>query len=193
MAKLNISAGEHPLEGWMNVDIGGHPGTLRMDATQTFPFPSGEFSHIFTEHTLEHMPYGGAIRCLNECYRTLVPGGRLRVSIPHIGMLMRLYHKQHEPLEHAYIEWHCKNLAPGLPVCPETVWNNFYRSWGHQYMWSADRLITVMETVGFIVSGPLMLNESPDMQLRNLENDTRMPPGFLQLETVTFEGVKPYA
>src|SRR5215469_6344071 len=116
MPKLNIGAGEHPLDGWMNVDIGGHPGTLRMDATKPFPFPNNEFSHIFTEHTLEHLPYGGAINCLIECHRTLTPNGVIRVSIPHIDMLIRLYNNRDEPFERSYIEWHCKNLSPGAPI-----------------------------------------------------------------------------
>jgi hypothetical protein len=34
------------------------------------------------------------------------------------------------------------------------------------------------------------LQESHDVALRDLENETRMPPGFLRLETLTLEGAK---
>lgn len=34
------------------------------------------------------------------------------------------------------------------------------------------------------------LQESQDAALRNLANETRMPPGFLRLETLTLEGSK---
>src|SRR5579863_76277 len=126
MPKLNIGAGENPLRDWTNVDVGGHPGTLRMDATQLFPFLDGEFSHIFCEHALEHMPYLGALSCLRESFRTLTPGGRMRISVPHIDMLVRLYDNQDEPFERSYIDWHCKTLSPGAPIAVEAVWNNFY-------------------------------------------------------------------
>ena len=40
---------------------------------------------------------------------------------------------------------------------------------------------------------PLLDEKSDDAQLRGLENVKRLPPGFLQLESITLEGTKPRA
>jgi hypothetical protein len=49
---------------------------------------------------------------------------------------------------------------------------------------------SVME-VGFVdvISPPI--GESPHLELKNLENEGRMPPGFVRLETPVLEATKP--
>ena len=47
-----------------------------------------------------------------------------------------------------------------------------------------------MTSVGFAQTTKFELQESHDLALRGLENETRMPPGFLRLETLTLEGSK---
>jgi hypothetical protein len=47
-----------------------------------------------------------------------------------------------------------------------------------------------MTTAGFRKITKCDLHESKDAGLRNLENERRMPPNFLRLETLTLEGGK---
>jgi hypothetical protein len=47
-----------------------------------------------------------------------------------------------------------------------------------------------MEKAGFTGITRFALNQSEDDSLRNLENEKRLPSGFLKLESMTLEGKK---
>jgi len=66
--------------------------------------------------------------------------------------------------------------------------NNFMRDRGHTFIYDENTLLRAMTSVGFAQITRFELQESHDLALRGLENETRMPPGFLQLETLTLEG-----
>jgi hypothetical protein len=48
-----------------------------------------------------------------------------------------------------------------------------------------------LQAAGFDQIEQFDIRNSNDVNLANLEADWRMNPGFLQLETMTFEAVKP--
>lgn len=50
-----------------------------------------------------------------------------------------------------------------------------------------------LEVSGFVDVHSYRINESDDLALKNLENEERMPAGFLQLESFTLEARKPDA
>ena len=194
VTKLNIGCGDHPLPGWLNTDLTPCRGDIfRLDATQPFPFADEAFTHIFSEHMIEHVPYEGGLSMLKECFRVLAPGGRIRISTPDLHFLISLL----DPLSliergtaRAYIEWACSIFNPSEPICGETVLNNFVRAWGHQYIYSRSMLHDSLRKVGFICITHYDIQKSADPAFIDLENDTRMPPGFLQLETMTIEAEK---
>jgi hypothetical protein len=52
-----------------------------------------------------------------------------------------------------------------------------------------------LTAAGFVNIEQFSINDSKDVELKNLENEARrikkgMAPGFLQLESMTFEGTK---
>lgn len=192
MRKLNVGCGPNVLEGWVNADL--HPIDGRVvgfDATQQFPFSDGEFDRIFSEHMIEHVPYAGGAAMLAECYRTLKPGGRIRISTPSLDFLFNLLRGEPAPICHEYVKWACAAFSPEEPVCPETVINNFVRAWGHTYIHSRNSLGDLMDSLGFENLGLCYVSVSQDPEFRNIENVGRMPEGFLQIETMTVEGEKP--
>ena len=89
------------------------------------------------------------------------------------------------------MKWACAAFSPGLPVCAETVINNFVRAWGHQFIWSRDMLASEMHRIGFRQFCWPRIAESAVPEFVGLENAARMPEGFLQLETMTVEAEKP--
>ena len=95
------------------------------------------------------------------------------------------------PLSDRYVVWACEHFSQGQPVCADTVINNFVRAWGHQYIWSKDTLEETMEKIGFTAFAWPPIGESDDDEFVALENASRMPEGFLQLETMTVEAEKP--
>lgn len=198
MNKLNIGCGDHPLPGWHNVDIVGprfHPDTEFMDASKPFPFDDWFFDRIFTEHMIEHLNHEGAITCIAESFRVLRPGGRIRVSMPNLLSMINLVINPSEPRHWSYIVWACLEfrLPQASPASGAvTVFNNFMRAWGHQYLWTPDSFCHALAMIGFKNCSICAVCRSDDPEFRDLENTTRFAnPTFLQLETMTIEAEKP--
>jgi len=192
MNKLNIGCGDHPLSGWLNTDLNPcHPVIGRLDATQPFPFQDGVFDYIFSEHMIEHVPYEGGMAMLRECFRTLKPGGKIRISTPDLNFLIRLLSVAPSQIERDYVDWACRVLMPQLPPGPVMVLNNFMRAFGHMFIYTPEVLSAALTDCGFIGIESKALCQSEDPELAQLENEARLPPGFLALETMTFEANKP--
>jgi hypothetical protein len=64
------------------------------------------------------------------------------------------------------------------------------RDWGHTFIYDEKILRFSLEKAGFKEITKFELNESEDEILRNLENERRLPEGFLSLESFTLEGIK---
>ena len=194
LKKLNIGCGPAPLPGWVNVDLAPHSSeVIRMDATKRFPYLNDTFSHVFSEHMIEHVDLDGARNMIRECYRVLRPGGRIRIVTPDRDFLTGLTMRPLSQLQRDYIRWSCHHFAPEATPSGAVVVEFFQRLWGHQHIFDRTELWGLMCKSGF--SDPIMceLRESPDPELCNLENEARMPPGFLRLESMTIEAVKPNA
>jgi hypothetical protein len=188
MTKLHIGCGDHPLPGWLNTDLNPRRSDIRlMDATARFTFPDGTFERVFSEHMIEHVPHAGGAAMLAECRRVLHAGGRIRISCPDQQFIDRLHGpiEQLTDLERSYVDWACRHF--GL-TSAAAVGTNLAHGFGHQHIYTVASLRTALETAGFRDITEHRIRESGDPELCGLENDGRMPPGFLQLETMTLEG-----
>jgi hypothetical protein len=65
------------------------------------------------------------------------------------------------------------------------------RDWGHQFIYDEKILRSMLESVGFCDVVRSSLGESDDEEFRGLENEGRMPEGFLALETIVLEATRP--
>jgi predicted SAM-dependent methyltransferase len=62
------------------------------DCTDLSRFASGTVAEIYASHVLEHLGYLDELpRTLREFHRVLMPGGRLRASVPDLGILCALF------------------------------------------------------------------------------------------------------
>lgn len=190
--KLHVAVGNNILPGWLNSDIYSTPGVVYMDATKPFPFGEGMFDYVFNEHMIEHIPYQKGMQFLRECHRTLRPGGRLRVVTPDLQFLMDLYRVEKSGLQEEYIRWATDRMSHEVDGYHDTfVINNFVRDWGHTFIYDEKVLRVALERAGFVNIVQCELNQSEDPHLRGLENESRMPQGFLRLESLVMEGTKP--
>jgi predicted SAM-dependent methyltransferase len=191
--KLHIGCGTHILSGWLNSDYRPNsPNILHLNAAEPFAFKNDQFSFIFSEHMIEHVPYLGGHLMLSECFRVLKPNGILRISTPDLFFLIKLYGGERSQLENDYINWATTTFINYAPYHDAAfVINNFVRDWGHQFIYDETTLRTSLERAGFTNVTKCELNQSEHKELTNLENVDRMPGGFLKLETLTLEATKP--
>jgi predicted SAM-dependent methyltransferase len=187
--KLNVGCGANILKGWLNVDFDPvSVEVVNLDATKRFPLPDSAFDFIFTEHMIEHISYAHAEHMLRECFRVMKAGGRIRVSTPDLKFLVDLYSADKSPLQEEYVRRTAEEL--GVKALDTHVINRFVREWGHIFIFDEKALKFALEEAGFTEIARCALNESPAPVLRNIEHETRRPPGFLRLETLTLEAVK---
>jgi predicted SAM-dependent methyltransferase len=190
--KLHIGCGDHILRTWLNADFEPEKaGVMHLDARAPFPFKAGEFSYVFSEHMIEHIPYSDGFRMLTECYRVLKPNGKIRISTPDLSFLIALYMEPKTPLQKEYIKWSASKYLKDKQMGIDTfVINNFFRNWGHQFIYDEKVLRFSLHKAGFCDVIRCPLQESGEPLLRNLENEGRLPGEYLRLETLTMEGTK---
>ncbi len=191
--RLHLGCGTHRLAGWLNTDY--YPRTfevMHLNAVTRYPFPDDVFDVAFSEHMIEHVPYSAGASMISECYRVLKPGGRIRLATPDLAFLLDLFRDQPSRLQQDYLDWSTQHFIPWAPgVAPGYVVNNFVRDWGHQFIYDESTLRTSLERAGFVQVARVELNSSVEVSLQNLEFEKRMPPGFLRLESLILEAVKP--
>ena len=83
-----------------------------------------------------------------------------------------------------YIKWATDQFVPWASRPSSAfVINNFVRDWGHIFIFDEPTLSEAFELAGF--------ENTKSCFLGPLENKSRMPDGFLELESFTLEGTKP--
>jgi predicted SAM-dependent methyltransferase len=191
--KLHLGCGRNLLDGWLNSDFfPKSPAVLHLDARGRFPFADSQFDYVFSEHMIEHIAYADGAAMLRECFRVLRPGGTLRISTPDLAFLIDLHRGDRSQLQSDYIRWATEKFVKGAPYADYSfVINNFVRRWGHLFIYDEKTLGAAFTAAGFSTVMRCALNDSDDPALRNLENEKRLPKGFLRLETMTLQGGKP--
>jgi predicted SAM-dependent methyltransferase len=219
--KLQIGCGGNVLGGWLNSDLNpvrslgvcianrragegasGHgPRPLRdlvfVDATKPLPFRDGVFDYVFSEHMIEHIPFGDAQGLLREIHRVLKPGGLLRLSTPDLHFLIDLYGQQKTEVQQRYVAWAVETFlpreqTPAGPLDADTfVINNFVRNWGHQFIYDQKTLWSALASAGFSGMTRRQPGESDDVNLLGIESHgRRIGDEFNRLESVVVEATK---
>ena len=173
--KLQIGSGRSALEGWLNTDISPIPGSrggpVFLDARKRFPFADAVFDYMFCEHMIEHLEYGQGLEMLRECFRVLKPGGKIRVSTPDLRFLVELYGPDKTELQKSYISRAVKINLPEIGIDEDVfVINNFFRAWGHKFIYDFKALKRALEGAGFSGVAPQKVGQSSDPNLSALES-----------------------
>lgn len=186
--KIQLGCGGNFFDDWLDTDVTLYsPKAVYMDCSKEFPIPDNSFDRVYSEHAIEHMSYWEGQTMLQESFRILKQGGRIRISCPDFKFLLDLYLNPSE-LAKKYIVDTKPNWAP----YPDKIFtfNNFLRDWGHQFIYDKETLTNSLLAAGFINVTEHKVRESEDDHFQNLEADWRMTDGFLQLETMTLEAEK---
>jgi predicted SAM-dependent methyltransferase len=181
--KLQLGAGEHPHEGWLNTDLHGYgrgDELVYLDVRKRFPLPDASFDFVFSEHMLEHLTYAEGQRCLRECFRVLRPRGRIRIATPSLERLAALYAAEPSDVQRRYLRWAVDTLEPETDApLPGVVVNNFFRSWGHRFIYDPQTLRYALGEAGFV--------DVEERSVGELERHLSEEPELNEYETFVLE------
>jgi predicted SAM-dependent methyltransferase len=169
VAKLQLGAGGAAgFSDWLNTDIMPQGTESFLDATKPFPIQDGVLSYVFSEHVVEHLSYVEGQAMMRECYRTLKPGGKIRIATPNLLKLIQLFQAAKTEAMAEYIKDKSKDWPQS--VSPECIILNYeLRSWGHKFVYDLPTLRQSLERTGFKDIKEFVPGESDDPQLNGLE------------------------
>ena len=170
--RIHYACGRNILEGWLNIDGAdeSYPyGRVRkadarqiffMDLTEPHPFENDSFIYGYAEDFLEHLDQAESLIFLCEAYRTLKPGGVLRLSFPGLEGVLKRHLRSSD--------------YTGASTCREEA----YTSWWHKHFYCFESISLVSSHIGFSDVKEYRFGESdhPD-----LAQDTRADQDDLNL------------
>lgn len=92
MKLVNLGCGYRYHPDWINVDsYPAGPDVIVHNLKNGLPFSDNEFDIVYHSHLLEHLSKNYTPVFLGECRRILKPGGIIRVVVPDLEQIARLY------------------------------------------------------------------------------------------------------
>lgn len=175
---LHLGCGPFCLEGWLNTDIRClNSDIYYLDAAKKFSFPDYSFNYIYSEHLFEHLDLNQAKIMLQECFRILKPGGKLRLAMPNFHFLMNLYFHPEKDTNQRYLDWSYSRFIDqkiSLDVdkqnYPVYVINNFFHDWGHKFIHTPETLAEIATALGFVNIQSYPVGSSDTLVFRAIEN-----------------------
>ncbi|HEY0003241.1 MAG TPA: methyltransferase domain-containing protein [Pyrinomonadaceae bacterium] len=89
---LNLGCGNRFHTAWTNIDfVSSDPSVLSHNLRRGIPSPDAAFDVVYHSHLLEHFAKSEALSFLSECRRVLKPEGIIRIAVPDLEQLARMY------------------------------------------------------------------------------------------------------
>lgn len=89
---VNLGCGNRFHPDWINIDLGPRaPHVLAHDLRKGIPLPDESCDVVYHAAVLEHIRRADVPGFMRECYRVLRVGGIIRVGVPDLETLCRLY------------------------------------------------------------------------------------------------------
>jgi len=143
---LNLGCGSRHLDGWVNADFYRLHNLIwnrkslpnwMLDLTKPLKCNSDYWDGVLLEHTNEHLSYTQNLLLFKEVFRTLKPGGVLRVIVPDLDRDLQWNEvRSQEPKMARYY-----SLAEAV--------SNLTQNHLHIAVWNFDLLVEVLKEAGF--------------------------------------------
>ena len=94
IVKLNVGSGIGGAVNpdFVNIDVVDHPKIdLVCDITKGIPIEDGKVTYIECMEVLEHLHRNSTSKVLEEFYRILKIGGRIKLSVPNLPVILDLW------------------------------------------------------------------------------------------------------
>jgi predicted SAM-dependent methyltransferase len=197
--KLHIGAGYVRLPGWLNTDRRAWNASyflgkaVVLDAARPWPLDDAVLDYVHSEHVIEHLPLSDGAFMLGEAFRTLKPGGRIRIATPDLERIARLVTDDPTEAHRRYVEGSLRRFSPDAAVnTAAVVVNNFMHAWGHRFIYDRKTLESLLSSAGFHALAEYGPGESDDRELRGIERHGQaIGEEAMMFETMVVEGSKP--
>jgi predicted SAM-dependent methyltransferase len=176
---LNLGCGDTYLDGWVNADFFSLLHFWRrprshwsLDLRYPFRCPPDHWDGILTEHVIEHFHPHEAAHVIREMFRTLRPGGLVRVIVPSLPKWIAAYQGASSAVEFARFRG------------AEVIWS-LAQDHGHRSVWDLPLLSGLLEEAGFVDvrevrylqgTDPRLLRDTEDRDWNSLYVEARKPP-----------------
>ena len=167
--KLQVGGGIHKVrrEGWLNGDI--IAGDIYLNAKKAFPFPNESIDIVFAEQFIEHLKFSDGFEFLEECHRVLKKGGKIRLATPDLKLLISTYEDRNPNVTlKTAMQRHKNNHNRALTTACHFL-NDFFRLWGHSFIYDDSTLGLHVRNAGFSNVIRKKFGDSEDEDLVNLE------------------------
>lgn len=143
---LNLGCANTCYKDWINADffrlrfwINSPPKPdWMLDLRYPLNCDDAVWDGVFTEHTLEHLYPQHSFQLLTEIFRTLKPGGWLRISVPDLEKYVQYYTGKVPDEEFRKWDTGCEAIRA------------LTQNWGHLSLYDQHLLKALLITVGFI-------------------------------------------
>lgn len=134
--KVQVGCGpKNILLDWWNVDIRPFPGIdCVMDVTKPWPFDG--LRYVYGEHFLEHLSLEGSVAFMNNAWKSLQPGGLIRLSTPSLEWVLSTH-------------FNLSETDPQKRIDSTFSINRAFHGWGHQFLYSKEFLSTLLNNLGW--------------------------------------------
>ena len=124
---------------------------IHHDLRSGLPLPEKTVSHVYTSHFLEHLNKEEAHKLLNDSYKALVDGGKIRISIPDLEYAISLYPDKKTEMMEKYFFINDKA-------------NPFSN---HKYMYDYESMAAILRNIGFkhVERGGFASGDFPNVEL----------------------------
>ena len=91
--KLELGSGQNPQPGYVHLDISAAMPHVEIvhDISEPFPLPDGSVEQILANHCFEHVSWRKIGQIVRECYRVLIPGGKIFIRTPDLEFIVNTY------------------------------------------------------------------------------------------------------
>jgi predicted SAM-dependent methyltransferase len=182
--KINIGCGLSGIHGWHNLDnsptitLARIPLLNRLlktpawprdvqhyDVRKGFRFPNGSVRYIYSSHTFEHFTYEESLAIAKECFRVLAPRGILRVVVPDLGLIVREYLADTQPLA-------AQHFLSRLGL-NHSFHDMVHPGSNHSQMFDAKALVHLLRTAAFNEVEVSMYRQSAIPEIDQIELEVR--------------------
>jgi predicted SAM-dependent methyltransferase len=92
MKYLNLGCGDTYSRDWTNIDFFSNSEFVQAhNLLNGIPYSEESFDAVYHSHVLEHFSKADGTLFIRECFRVLKPGGIIRIVVPNLEEIARLY------------------------------------------------------------------------------------------------------